>query len=676
MKRLLTLIAAALLALSLAACTKDAASDPTAPSTTPTTPSQNPSQPSIPSVPDGSMPPATTPEGETVPNVPMDFEEAANQMGTNVNTYFNSDSDSDCVENLAISGEDVLYQSISAIEFDADGATYTYTVNANHMGKLSAGSGKSQNIHFTAAYLTLTFPEENAEQTKQLMLDSLDNAPLNDEGKDSLRQLIGGAKIYAAAGSELWDMFVDVPEEAKIVIENGTFYFFSGGDGDFNELHHDYIRDDQDRELKHTAYYFDEEGTKWIESIDEYEYSENSTRHTQTYYYSYSTQINSYYVNISTYDGEVTSFKNIELREYYPDGTPMSEFYLDENGNSVKYEYTEEGIKVYEEYTDAEGTYVQATYQGDGTLSIRFTRKTDGTETEETYTPDGTLSYKYVRRNDLMVEEYTTYPNGNPQYHTYYYESGREYLREDYYESGELDSIYEYYDNEESSLKHSEYYMGKFIYQITNYYPNGAQQNLTQYFHRSPTDTEDRIKEYTENYENGETAKYREYDGEGNLIDSREYFENGDWKYGYIVMEDGTVDESTYYDNGRMKKSVTIHPDGQQYIHEWHEDGSEKYDFRDFGNGSTMEIVYDENGMMSKWTDTYDDGSWSCTEYFGFYENGQAKQTKGTGSDGYVYIYDYYENGQYSRSYTKNPDGSAQSIYFDEDGNFLRMETE
>lgn len=665
MKRFLTLVAAGLLTLSLAACAKDAATDST-----------SPSRPSIPSVPDGSMPPATTPEGEPVPDIPMDFEQAADQLGSNVDTYYNPTSDRSVTENLAISGDDVLYQSITKVEYDVDGLTYSYTINANHVGKMTGSSGKAKHIRFYAAYLTMSFPDGNVEQAKQAMLEALEDAPLDEDSKASYRQLIDGAKLYVAADSVMWDMYVNIPAESKIVLENDTFYFFSGGDGDTNQLHHDIIRDDQDRELKDTAFYFDEDGNKWIESIDEYKYTETSTRHTQTYYYSFSTQINSYYVNVSTYDGEVTTFNNIELREYYPDGTPMSEFYLDENGNTVKYEYTEEGIKTYEEYTDAEGTEIIANYQGDGSLISRYVTKPDGTKSEEVYTPDGTLSFKSILRNGLMVEEYTTFTNGNPDRHTFYYESGRPHTSKFYHEHGGLNSIYEYYDTEELTPKRIEHYSGEFLSQVNHYYPNGVEQNMTRYFFRESADEEYRIWKYQENHENGETAKYQEYDGEGNLIDGREYYESGNWKYGYILMEDGTVEESHHFEDGQLRKSVTTHPDGRNFIQEWNENGTNKYDYRNFGNGETIERIYDENGLQISDRTTYEDGSWGYTESFGYYENGQVKQTKSINSDGYEYIYDYYENGQYGRSYTKKPDGSVQIIYFDEEGNFLRMETE
>ena len=668
MKRFLSLILAGVLIISLAACTKDGASAPSAPST-------SPSFPSIPSVPDGTMPPATTPSGDAVPDVPMDFEAAAGQLGPGVKIYYNPDSPSNCTENLAVSGEDVLYQSITVITFQNDGASYQYTVNANHMGKLTDGSGKVKHIRFSAAYLTLSLPGENTNETKQVMLDSLEDSPLNEENRQLFRQLINGAKIYATADSGLWSVFVDVPSESKVILDNDTFRFFSGGDGDSAQLYHDYVRDDQDRELKHTAYYFDEDGTKWIESIDEYEYSENSTRHTQTYYHPYSTQIHTYYVTLSSYDGEnATTFTNLETREYYLDGTPKSESYQDENGNPVHFEYTEEGIKTYEEYTDAEGTRIEANYQGDGSLISRFVTKADGTETEEMYTPDGTLSFKMIRRNDTLVEEYTTFTNGNPDRHTFYYENGRPHISKFYYEHGGLNSIYEYYDTEELTPKRIEHYSGEYLSQVNNYYPNGVEQNMTMYFFRESADEEYRIWKYSENHENGESAKYQEYDGEGNLIDGREYYENGNWKYGYSLAEDGTVDETHHFEDGQLRKSVTIHPDGRKFIQEWNENGTSKYDYRNFGNGETIEWIYDENGLMISDRTTYADGSWGYTEYFGYYENGQVKQTKGTNSDGYEYQYDYYENGQYGRSYTKNPDGSGQIVYFDEDGNFQRME--
>ena len=675
MKHFLTLILVGALLLSLSACAENPAeTQPSTPSGTPSTPQE---RPSIPSVPDGTMPSATTPAGEPVPDIPMDFEQAAGQLGADADTYYNPSSDSSVAENIAISSEDVLYQSVTKLEYDFDGFTYRYTININHVGKVTKTSGKIKYIQFSAAYLTMSFPDENAEQTKQFLLDSLPDSPLTEDSKEAYRQLIGGAKIYIAADSGLWDTFVSVPVNSKIVFDNETFHFYSDGEGngDGHQLYHDYIRDNQDRDLKHTAYYFDNDGTKWIESIDEYEYYENGHRHTQTYYHLYSTQIHTYYVGLVNFDGEnTTTFKELETREYYIDGSPKSASYRDENDNLVEYQYTEEGIKTYEHYTDAEGTVITVNYQGDGTLISRYTTKLDGTESEEMYTPDGTLSYMIVRRNDTLVEEYGTFPNGNPQRHSFYYENGRPHISKFYYEHGGLESIYEYYDTEELTPKRIEYYSGEFLTQVNNYYPNGVEQNMTMYFFRESADEEYRIWKYSENYENGESAKYQEFDQDGQLLDGREYFENGEWKYGYSLMEDGTVDEMFFHENGQMKKSVTVNPDGRHFIQEWNEDGTNKYDYRNFGNGESIEWIYDEKGQMTHSNETYEDGGWSRSEYFGYYENGQVKQTKSINSDGYEYQYDYYENGQYGRSYTKFPDGSIRIVYFDENGNFQRIE--
>lgn len=676
MKRFLALFIAGVLVFSLAACTKDApASDPTfptpsvdpsQPSVDPSRPSVNPSRPTIPSVPDASMPPATTPEGDPAPDVPMDFEQAAGQLGPNVTTYYHSDSS----KNLAVSGEDVLYQSIAEVREHEDGISLDYTVTTNLVGKLSSGSGKSKTIRFSAAYLTISFPGDNADQNRQFMLDALKDAPINDETKEAFRQLVDGAKIYIVANSELWEMFVDVDAESHIVLEGDTFYFFSGNS---NELHHDHIRDDQDRELKHTAYYFDEEGTKWIESVDEYEYFENGHRHTHTFYHPYSTQIKTYYVSVATFDGTTTKFSTVEEYEYYADGTPKTKTYTDENGNPAHFEYDEDGTTLYEEFTDEDGTQITASYLAGGILHRYTAQATDGTYTEQSYYENGNLAYSITTRNDLPVEEKVGNEDGTLSFLRQYYESGNLHFQHEYFEGGYLDSITEFYDTDQWNPKRTEHYMGNIVHQINTYFPNGEEQSMTMYFF---TESEDdlRVRKYRECHENGKTAKSYEYDAEGNLIDGREYFENGDWKYSYSIRDDGTVDETTYHENGQMKREHIIELDGSEYIREWNEDSSWKYDYRNFGNGETLEWIYDEKGQLLQTKDTHEDGSWGICEYIGYYENGEVKQTKSINSEGCEFIYDYYENGQYGRCYEKNPDGSGQIIYFDEDGNFLRME--
>lgn len=677
MKRAFLFTLALLLIISLAACAKAPEQSESNPSTqqldptvSPTAPSADSTRPTVPSTPDASMPPATTPSGDTVPDVPMDFDQAADELGTDVKIYYHPDSP-DCIENLAISGEDVLYQSISTYNETEDGITHHFVVTTNHVGQLTASSGKNHTIKFSGAYLLVTFPGDTAEQTREFMLEMLEDAPLSESGQEAFRQLIGGAKIYAAADSELWETLVNTSSESKVILSGDTFRFNNGEPG---QLYHDRVKDDLDRELKDTAYYFDEDGTKWIESIDEYEYYDDGRRHTHTFYHPYSNQIQTYYISVSSFDGTTTQFTIVEEYEYYADGTPKTKTYQDENGNPAHFEYAEDGTKLYEEYTNGDGTQISASYLEGGILHSYTSLSTDGTYVEQWYYDNGNLSQSITSRNDLLVEEKEGYESGDLRYLKQYYESGNLHFQYDYHEGGYLNSITEFYDTDQWDYMRIEYYQGNIIHQINIYYPNGEEQSMTMYFF---TESEDdlRVRKYHEGYENGETAKYYEYDAEGNVIDGREYYENGNWKYSYSLLDDGTIDETDYHENGQMKKSHTIHPDGSEYICEWNEDGSCKYDFRDFGNGETLEWVYDENGLLLRTRSEYADGSWGVTEYNGYYDNGQVKQAKGWGSNGAESIIDYYENGQCSRWYVKSEDGLVEIIYYDEDGNFLWMET-
>ncbi len=329
-----------------------------------------------------------------IKDLPIDVDAAVDSIGKEADKFIATDSKSS--DKAAVIDDVIVYKTSRTVkDKTSNGTEISYVINTLHFGKLIAET-KQGNVAFVSANLTLEITSDDKEYAKSYLLGLMDSAPVDATAKELYIKLIGGSQISVNNDSLLWDEFIDLDERMKIVFdkENGTFdvKFI----GEVGVLYHDSIRDENDMLIKDTAYYFDEEGNKYIEEIFEQTYFENKACTKTTYYY-YMThnlkEISEGYAEyIELENGGSTRFVTIYEIKYYENGQLESEFYNHNPGGEIsdytRKEYYENGQTAFEEIANENGL-VRKGYDEEGNLEYH----------EEEY-PGGNTKYTLGYSNE------------------------------------------------------------------------------------------------------------------------------------------------------------------------------------------------------------------------------------------------------------------------------------
>lgn len=349
--------------------------------------------------------------------LPIDINEAVEQIGKSATQYQSTSSDEETNQALAVFEDSVLY-STSRTENDKtdDGIIFSYTVTALHIGQIKSNAENTLEVKFVAAHLQMNIISDDVDTAKAHLKNLMDDAPVDVDRAtvNSYNKLIDGEQIYLTSDSVLWDEFIDVDEETKIScnLDSGTFEVKFVGE--VGVLYYDETRDENDALLKKIAYYYDETGNRWIESILDYSYLDTGEELLKvTYYYTNSAQISEVRESISATtvsDAGISIDSRILMeQEFYEDGTLKLEYHdysetKDEEHFKRVYYYSN-GQVLHEEYIDENGIHLTAEYNEDG--SIRIYEKSLNEQPLEVVNEDGSRNtWEYYDNMEVHFERW------------------------------------------------------------------------------------------------------------------------------------------------------------------------------------------------------------------------------------------------------------------------------
>lgn len=536
-----------------------------------------------------------------IDKLPVDIDEAVDQVGKEATQYRSSSTDDEIKELLAVFDDSVLYFT-SRTEHDKtdEGIAFGYTITALHIGQSKLSDDNSLEVKFAAAHLQMSIVSDDVRAAKKYLKELMDDAPVDADAARSYNDLIDGEQIYVTSDSALWDEFVEVDEDMTIVCDSNSGTFEVKFVGEVGKLYHNKILDGNDRVIKDVAYYYDENGNRWLESVEENSYTDEGALIKTTYYYPNSDQISKYSEKINMLDpnstGSEITYKLTEELEYYENGTLKREYHnLSESQDEERYiikEYAEDGSMTGESCCNDEGTYRIAYENG---VKRYYYLSTGGTTLIEFYYPNGNLesSDEFIgdEFDGKIVRSESGYENGNLKRVNEYYDSGN--IRFDYWyfeDTGTLESVTEFYDMEGEMRKEYISYGGKWYAESCSYYPSGQMSKQTTWY------TEDQLRSLEEWYENGQVSKSCEYDTDGNVTLCTEYYENGSEKYSYEIRAWGDIVEAEWYENGQLKIYHVWFATGEERVDEYYENGADKRYYYRSADGFVDETLYDENG--------------------------------------------------------------------------------
>lgn len=610
-----------------------------------------------------------------IENLPISIDMAIEQVGQNAVKYQLANENSKDTS-LAIIDDAVLYCTTRTVnDITESDVEFSYTITMFHIGKILSSNSDLMDVQFVAAHMQMSITSNDVESAKNYLKDLSSSAPIDDGTKKLYYDLIDGKQIYITSDSALWDEF-DLEGDVTVSLdpENKTFEFkFTAEVG---TLYHETTRDAEDRILKNIAYYYDEEGNKWIEYIEENTYTDEGTLQKMTYYFPNSDQIRSYSEGLSNNYVEgneiVFSYKPILEQEYYEDGTLKSE-YCDHSTsggeeNYYKATYYPDGQKESETYFNEAGARITYQYLADG--SVCYYEKCIG---------EITVENEYIDEDGFRIVS-VYFESGNLYFSKVYnssgilikeeecYESFRIHFIKEYFEdTGALRTLHEYYDDDNSTRKEFWDYSGVWYLKKSTYYPSGQKSTESTWY------TADTLASVNEWYENGNQSKYCEYDIDGNVTESREYFENGMDKHKYYTDPHGNLKEYEFYANGQASVTHVWFADGAERIEEYYEDGAQKYWYYQAPEGPDYyveEIFYNEKGLPVSSYFINSEGNTSTTEYeYEFYDNGQLKYQYCWSTSGWDQTIEYYDNGQIKAIRMHYADGIVDEHFYDEYGN-------
>lgn len=322
-----------------------------------------------------------------IKELPIDIDAAVENIGKEATKFTPKDESSG--DGAAVIDNAIVYKTSREVtDKTSEGKDISYVINTLHFGKLISET-KQGNVAFVSANLTLEVTSDDKEYAKNYLLSLLDTAPVDATSKALYIKLINGEQISINNDSYLWNEFIDLDERMKIVFDNEAGTFDVKFIGEVGVLYHDQIRDENDMLLKDTAYYFDDEGNKYIEEILEHSYFENKSYTKGTYYY-YMTHTlkemsEGYMEFTSTETGGSTRFVLIYEIKYYENGSLESEYYNHNPGGEV-------------------ANYTRRSFYENGQLA-----------NEEIANESGLVRKGYDEEGNLLYHE-EEYQNGNAKY--------------------------------------------------------------------------------------------------------------------------------------------------------------------------------------------------------------------------------------------------------------------
>ncbi|MBQ2946046.1 MAG: hypothetical protein IJD95_05740 [Clostridia bacterium] len=345
----------------------------------------------------------------------MNVDEVVESLDKEAEVFLPTENESTeelSVDKLVIAENAVVYKTSRAVtQKTEDAKEISYVINAMHFGKLVPET-KTGNVAFVSANIEIVITSADKDYARSYLLSLISDAPISLNAKKLYTDAIGGKIINVSKDSILWDEFVDLDDRMKIVCdkENGTFEVrFIGEPG---RLYHDTVRDENDMVLKDIAYYFDEDGNKYIEEIEENIYKDDQMYSKRTLYYYMTDIVKEIAESYRKYEGDENggTVKIVPVMEikYYENGNLESEYYNLGDEKYVKREYYENGQVQNEEYWKDDGTKVSGSYEEDGTVF-----------SYEEYYQNGNTKYSHCFvESEFMGQQIMTFVE------YYYYESG------------------------------------------------------------------------------------------------------------------------------------------------------------------------------------------------------------------------------------------------------------
>lgn len=364
-----------------------------------------------------------------VQNLPVDIDAATAQIGKNFVKYTSQNEG----EALAVIEDAVLYKTQRTENEETEsGLAFSYTITSLCIGSGEASDGGTLKISFVGVRVEMKVESDDVTAAKDYLRTQIDSAATSESVK-KYNELIDGKTIYVTGDSELWNSFVfDTEIEAVCDKEKGSFEIKYNGPA--NRLIYDTTYDDQDRVIKEIAYYYDEAGKKYTESIEENSYSEDGTVHSKrTVYFSYTERISLY--------SETIDSKEITKLEYYNNGNLKREYYdyskSEEEENFAEINYYENGNKSTEAYFDDNGDRIEISYRKDGTMLDKYVNLEcvyddrreqlplkevleDGSWVERTYDEDYLATEKWYTKSGVLTSETSFYKSGRSKEITVY----------------------------------------------------------------------------------------------------------------------------------------------------------------------------------------------------------------------------------------------------------------
>ncbi len=322
-----------------------------------------------------------------IKELPIDIDAAVENIGKEATKFTPKDESSS--DGAAVIDNAIVYKTSREVtDKTSEGKDISYVINTLHFGKLISET-KQGNVAFVSANLTLEVTSDDKEYVKNYLLSLLDTAPVDATSKALYVKLINGEQISINNDSYLWDEFIELDERMKIVFDNEAGTFDVKFIGEVGVLYHDQIRDENDMLLKDTAYYFDDEGNKYIEEIDENIYKENKMYSKRTLYYYMTNVIREISETYREYKGDenggTTRVIPVMEIKYYENGSLESEYYNHNPGGEV-------------------ANYTRRYFHENGQLA-----------NEEIANESGIVIKEYDEEGNLLLHE-ERYPNENTKY--------------------------------------------------------------------------------------------------------------------------------------------------------------------------------------------------------------------------------------------------------------------
>lgn len=334
---------------------------------------------------------------DDVKTLPMDIEKAKENMGKDVLVSTEKKDGSNNMTELVVGDGVVLYySSAEGTSKTLLGHTYTFTLEVMHFGGAEM-EGDECTFRFTGANILATIEAENAAAVKAELLRQLEREGISDAQKSVMEDLFDGKQVYAAAGSETWDMYAQVNEEIKTTYDAELGTFWQTEEPRYDEWEDQYsyeVKDFAGRVKQRVYYKVDDAGQKWTTEFYEFTYLPDGTvRRHSTDYYAYTTQI---WSENEYLEYEDTTHEALWYRNYQDNGVLESEFYYNEEGNEVYIDYFSDG-SIYEKR-----------------IQIPAQRNEGRTETiySEQYSAPGVLFEKHSIEDDILTRE-RFFDNGN-----------------------------------------------------------------------------------------------------------------------------------------------------------------------------------------------------------------------------------------------------------------------